>query len=334
MNSVSIYRRSGRFTAAHEEIFITDRTAALRGTMPWRVIMIDIDSISPNPSQPRKNFEGEAMARLADSIRCYGILQPITVRRRQSSGTADGSDLSRRLSERDITVRSDGDDGEIYISDLLYTVPGDGAEYELVAGGRRLCAARLAGLKQIPCIVADTDDRGSAELSIIENLQHETLNIFEQASAIASLIDVYSLTQEEAAHRLSTSQSYVANKLRILRLTEPERRLILENGLSERHARTLLRLTTPEERISALNVMIAEGMNVAASEQYIDSVLKMHEDAKQSVKRKFVLKDIRLLYNTIDRAVESVRGTGIAVSTARRETEDAYEMVIEVAKCR
>jgi len=404
MNSVSIYRRGGNLSTTIEDIYGKDPTFTHRSdilshdssSMMWRVIMIDTDSISPNPSQPRKNFEGEAMARLADSIRCYGILQPITVRRRQCGKDTDGPILPRDVSDYEMSEhgmyehemyrhdmcghelsghelfnrglsghqmsghqmtehelcghliaensvsgnsRNSREVGqaleyeEIYISDILYTTMKPNTEYELVAGGRRLAAARLAGLAQVPCIVIDADDRRSAELSIIENLQHETLNIFEQASAIASLIDMYSLTQEETAHRLSASQSYVANKLRILRLTEPERKLILENGLSERHARTLLRLKTPEERISALNVMIAGEMNVAASEQYIDNILKQHENARQSVKRKFVLKDIRLLYNTIDRAVETVRDTGINVSSVKRETEDSYELVIEVPKC-
>ena len=318
MNAVSLFRRPD----------------PVRANTTGRIFMIDINSISPNPSQPRKNFEGEAMARLADSIRCYGILQPVTVRAvsgYDSGGTvssvssfgADVCDMPLALyAQRDLLISCDG-----AASDVI-----DRRRYELIAGERRLMAARIAGLTKVPCIIIEADDRRSAELAMIENIQCEKLNIFEQAGAIASLIDVYSLTQEQAAEHLSSSQSYVANKLRILRLTEPERRLILDNGLSERHARALLRLSTPEERIAALNVVISRELTVAATEQYIDRVIRHEESVRMSVRRKFVLKDIRVLYNTIDRAVETVRDAGIDVDCARRETDDAVEVVIVVPK--
>lgn len=203
-----------------------------------RIILLPADRILPNPAQPRSSFADDSLLRLADSIRQYGILQPLTVRRL-------------------------GDD------------------WELIAGERRLRAAKLCGLVQVPCLVIAADGQRSAELAIIENLQREDLNLFEQASAIAALMDIYHLTQEQAANRLSTSQPTVANKLRLLRYTAAERELILSSGLTERHARTLLRLTDPVQRQSTLLRVIEEGDNVAATETLVDRLLR--ENAEKPV---------------------------------------------------
>ena len=181
---------------------------AARGAL----VLIPVDEIMPNKAQPRKEFESEALSVLAESIRKHGVLQPITVKRR------------RELSDYSIF------------------------KYELVAGERRLRASKIAGLGLIPALVLDVTDSESAELALIENLHREDLNIFEEAAAIASLMDLYDLTQVEVAEKLSLSQPAVANKLRLLRLSEAERRIILQNNLSERHARALLRVKDDEKR--------------------------------------------------------------------------------------
>ena len=142
--------------------------------------------------------------------------------------------------------------------------------YEIVAGERRLRAAKLLQLSTVPCLLVDVDSKKSAELAIIENIQRENLNIFEQASSIAALIDIYHLTQEEAAKQLSVSQSFVANKLRILRLTAPEREKILANNLTERHARALLKVDSVEQRMRIIDYIARRGLNVATTESYID----------------------------------------------------------------
>lgn len=259
------------------------------GTM---VRMLDCAAISPNPAQPRKHFEDESMIRLADSIRQYGILQPLTVRR-------IAADSGRPA-------------------------------YEIIAGERRFRAARMLGMNEIPCLVIDVDERRSAELALIENLQREDLNIFEQAAAIASLIDIYHLTQEQAAQHLSMSQSYVANKLRILRLTVPERELILKAGLTERHARALLKICDDELRASALQTIAARGMNVSSAEEYIDRICSEAGREREKSKHKFILKDIRLLYNSVDRAVELCRQAGIDVISDRRDVGDGVELTIRI----
>lgn len=268
---------------------------------------IPIDRICPNPAQPRKHFDEEAILRLADSIRQVGILQPISVRRL----TGDRSPA--------------------------------GGLFELVAGERRLRAAKLLGLRDVPCILVDAEGSRSAELAIIENLQREDLNMFEQASAIALLIDIYDLSQEQTARRLSLSQPCVANKLRLLRLMPRERELILQRGLSERHARALLRLDSSDKRMKVIERVAAKKMNVAETEDYIEKLLAA--ESKQSANTvehaaqvgakprvKAVLKDIRLFYNTIDRAVEIVKAAGIPIVTDKREEEENVVFVIKIPK--
>ena len=145
--------------------------------------------------------------------------------------------------------------------------------YELIAGERRLRAARYAGLTTVPCLIVNTDDSTSAELAIIENLLREDLNMFEQAEAFRKLIDEFMLTQDEVARRVSLSQSAVANKLRILRLSPEERQAILSGGLTERHARALLKLHDISLRKHALQQITQRKLNVSATESYIDGLL-------------------------------------------------------------
>ncbi len=206
------------------------------------VLELPVEAIIPNRNQPRSTFNHNAIQRLADSIRRYGILQPLTVRKVLLPATA--------------------------------THPERGeAVYELVAGERRLRASKLAELTTVPCIVINTDDATSAELAIVENLLRENLNMFEQAEAFERLIREFHLTQDEAARRVSMSQSAVANKLRILRLLPEVRQKILQSGLTERHARALLKVTEPSLRGEVLERIIEKKMNVSATETYIDKLL-------------------------------------------------------------
>ena len=251
----------------------------LRGAGEPRTVMeIAIGDIVPNPRQPRRDFDREQLRTLRDSILRYGILQPISVRR--------GSD------------------------------PESG-KYEIVAGERRYRAACEAGFLYVPAIMIDTDEEESAELAIIENLQRQDLNIFEQASAISSLINIYHITQEEAADKLSVSQSYVANKLRLLRFTDEERSLILEHSLTERHARALLRLKDGSERLTALRHVISYALNVASTERYVES-LCVRSAPKPKVR--FVIKNLRLFYNSVEHAADIIRQSGVPVNIDRDES--------------
>ncbi|MDY5016509.1 MAG: ParB/RepB/Spo0J family partition protein, partial [Eubacteriales bacterium] len=186
-----------------------------------------------------------------------------------------------------------------------------GGVYELIAGERRLRAAKLLGMAEVPCIVVEADSLRSAELAIIENLQREDLNMFDEASAISALIDLYGLTQEEVAAKLSASPSYVANKLRLLRFDDFERQVIIERRLTERHARALLRLGDARARRDALEAVIARGMNVAETEAYVARLLESDKREKPPKKRTALVRDIRIFYNTVDRAVDIMKRAGI-----------------------
>lgn len=201
---------------------------------PSEIYQLRADSIRPNRSQPRAVFDNNAIIRLADSIRRYGILQPLTVR-----PTED---------------------------DDLYA-------YELIAGERRLRAAKMLGYFTVPCVIMATDESTSAEMAIIENLLREDLNMFEQAYGFQKLIENHSLTQDEVARRMSLSQSAVANKLRLLKLSFEEQKLILETNLTERHARALLKIEDKDLRLELIREFAAEKMNVRQSEEYIDGLL-------------------------------------------------------------
>lgn len=201
--------------------------------------------------------------------------------------------------------------------------------YEIVAGERRYRAALKAGFYVVPAIVIEADEGESAELAIIENLQREDLNIFEEASAISSLIYIYKLTQSEAAERLAVSQSYIANKLRLLRFTDEERTLILSASLSERHARCLLRLQDQSKRLSALRHIISRGLNVSASEKYVETLLA-EPQTKGHKPPRFIFKDLRLFYNSLDRSAELIRTSGIPVKIDKEETPTGVTVTVTI----
>jgi len=199
--------------------------------------------------------------------------------------------------------------------------------YELIAGERRLRACLIAGLKNIPAIIIDRDDRESSALTLIENLQRSDLNLFEEAEGIAQLIRERGITQEEAASVIGKAQSTVANKLRLLRLPEDLRGAIIASGLTERHARALLRL--PEEQWGeALHRMIAGGMNVKEAERLVEHMLA----APPKPRRKGIVKDVRLFFNTVDRAIGMMREAGVAAKMRVEELPDCYACTIRIEK--
>lgn len=256
---------------------------------------VPIESVLVPEGRIRRISYDEGLVALADSIREHGIIEPLIVRRESGS--------------------------QIF---------GGGETFQLIAGERRLKAAEILGLATVPCVSIEATDIDAAIIAIIENLHREDLNIFEEAAAIGSLLKLSCMTQEQCARRLSVSQSYVANKLRLLRLTEEERSLILTGGLTERHARALLRLTPGDERLAILNLMIEREMNVASAEEYVESILcaqsrgeEIKRQPEKSERRmKLIIKDIRIFYNSIDHAVDVIKKCGIAVESSRQETAD------------
>ncbi len=254
--------------------------------------LIPTDLLFPNPSQPRFIFEDEPLLRLADSIRRYGILQPLSVKPAIRNG-----------------IQS----------------------FQIIAGERRWRAARILGIQRVPCVILDVDSQKSAEIALVENIQREDLNFFEQAAAISSLIDIYGLTQEQAARRLSMSQSYLANKLRILKLTPKERKEIVKNKLTERHARALLRIDDPEVRFNAILYVSSKELNVSATERYIDTLLNPKCDAT-APKTKAFIKDIRFFTNSLDRALDILKNCGINAVSKKSESDTETIFTITIQK--
>ena len=260
------------------------------------IIYLRVDDISPNPVQPRKSFEPEALGDLSTSIKNYGILNPLTVRLR-------------------------------------------GGKYELVAGERRLRAARMAGLREVPCILLDVNMEDAGLIALVENLQRKDLDFIEEAAGISQLIRMFGMSQEEAARRIGKSQSAVANKLRLLKLPQDILDSLRQNGLTERHGRALLRLPTDEQRREALNYIIDNGLTVAATDAYIDALLSGPEDfqepeakEKEKPKRTFVLKDVRVFLNTLSRSIDLMKQGGIDAGFRREETDDSLILTISIPK--
>ena len=260
------------------------------------IVYICTEDIAPCPVQARKIFDEDSLRELSESIRGYGILNPLTVRSR-------------------------------------------GGRYELVAGGRRLRAAKLAGLREVPCIVIDVDMENASLISLIENLQRRDLDFIEEANGISQLIHMFGMSQEEAARRIGKSQSAVANKLRLLRLPDDVLDALRANSLTERHGRALLRLPTADARRAALAHIIENDLNVAATEEYIETLLSAPspdapEEKRSEPRRTFVLKDVRVFLNTLSRSIDLMKQGGIDAGMHREETEDRLILTISIPKGR
>ena len=210
--------------------------------------------------------------------------------------------------------------------------------YELVAGERRLRAAKLAGLSEVPCILLDVGLEEASLLALIENLQRRDLDFIEEANGISQLIRMFGMSQEEAARRLGKSQSAVANKLRLLRLPQDVLDSLRSNGLTERPGRALLRLPDSESQRAALLYIIDNGLTVAATDAYIDALLQAPEAPeepevpKAEGRRTFVLKDVRVFLNTLSRSIDLMKQGGIDAGVRREETEDQLILTISIPK--
>lgn len=207
------------------------------------------------------------------------------------------------------------------------------SEFELIAGERRLRAAALAGLKKVPCIVVKCSDKESAVYALLENLQRSDLGMFEEARGISRLIHRYGLTQEDAAVKLGKTQSTIANKLRLLRLTYEEQEWIENAGLSERHARALLRLNDEAQRREVLSKIISESLNTQQSEGLVSIILNSSpKEEKRKGSSKAVIKDVRIFVNTINKAIDTMRLAGIDAQSDKTDTDNFIEYTIRIPK--
>ena len=212
---------------------------------------------------------------------------------------------------------------------LLVRQLNDG-KYELVAGERRLRAARLVGLTKVPCIVNEISESESAVFAVLENLQRSNLDYFEEAEAIALLMSDYRLSQEELCKKLGKAQSTISNKLRLLKLSEEMRYRISRAGLTERHARTLLSITDEVQRARALSIIIDRHLTVSESESLVEQMLRKHEAPKRQMLKGF--KDIRIFINTLNNAVDTIRRAGIDADSVKTETDEYVEYIVRIPK--
>ena len=215
------------------------------------------------------------------------------------------------------------------------TVRCRGGRYELVAGERRLRAAKLAGLDEVPCIMLDVNMEDASLIALIENLQRRDLDFIEEATGISQLIRMFGMSQEEAARRLGKSQSAVANKLRLLRLPSDVLDALRANGLTERHGRALLRLPDANAQRAALQYIIENGLTVAATDEYIELLLTEPAEGQQYAaepKRTFVLKDVRIFLNSLSKSLDLMKQGGIDAGMKREETEDSLILTISIPK--
>lgn len=246
---------------------------------------LKVEDILPNPFQPRKTFSNNALNDLCDSIREFGVIQPLIVRKIADS-------------------------------------------YELVAGERRLRASKLAGLVEVPVIVKELTDKEIAELAMIENLQREDLHFLEEAEGFQKLLVNFSYTQDELAKRMGKSQSTIANKLRLLKLSGAVREKIAAENLTERHARALLKLPDERSQVLAIDYVLEKELNVRETEILIQAMLEecveeaaTKKKARRNVVR--VVRDARIFINTIDKIVSEMKKNGLNINVDR-EQDDEY----------
>lgn len=215
------------------------------------------------------------------------------------------------------------------------TVRMIGNTYELIAGERRLRASQIAGILEIPAVIVEVTTKDSAVLALIENLQRENLNFLEESEAYAIIMQDYGYTQQELAETLGKNQSTVANKLRILKLSDSVKEKLLEYQLTERHARALLKLPTEELQLEVVEKAGKQELNVKKTEQLIEQLLvnltaQKQEEKKKNQRFKAFFRDIRLFTNTITQAVDMIQQSGIDAKYTMQEEEDGYEIRIKI----
>ena len=207
--------------------------------------------------------------------------------------------------------------------------------YELIAGERRLRAAKLAGLREVPCLAVQSDEEESALLSLIENLQRQDLHYMEEAQCYYALLNNYNLTQEELAKRLGRSQSSIANKLRLLRLSPDVVSAIRENGLSERHARAVLKLKDEEVQLAVIKRTAEKNLSVKDTERLVEKTLDKLYDEKRpgAAPRPAIIRqvrDYRLFMNTVNSAIAVLRESGMNVEVEQEDLQNGVDIHIRI----
>lgn len=256
------------------------------------IVNIPVSSVAPNPYQPRKEFNNSALDELSNSIKAYGVLQPINVRKIGENG------------------------------------------YELISGERRLRASKLAGVQYIPAIVVEVIEQDSAVIALIENLQREDLNFMEEAEGYFNLINDHGMTQDELAKKIGKKQSTIANKLRLLKLPTEVKKSILEHGLTERHARALLKLPEEALQLKALKAVIKRSLNVKKTEELVEKMLDeialtSEKGSERRIRGKF---NYNIYINTIKNTYKEILKTGCKIEFDQADKGEFIEISLKIPK--
>jgi len=242
-------------------------------------------------------------------------------------------DQPRRLFREDeLRALSESIEANGLLQPITLMKEEDGS-YRIIAGERRYRACKMLGMNAVPSIICTVTDEDATALALIENIQRSDLNCFEEANAIDNLIDKLDLTQEQAAKKLGKSQSAVANKLRLLKIPEKVQKFLIESGLTERHARALLRLPK-EQMLPAAQEIAEQELNVAQTEALVDALLSPEEEKPIPYRGRkiMVVKDLRIFRNTVERALETLRESGIEAFAEQNEHEEYLEYIVRVSK--
>ena len=253
-----------------------------------QIVKIKVPKIKANPFQPRQEFKQSEIKELAESIKNFGLIQAITVRKIETG-------------------------------------------YELIAGERRLRAAKYLNKELIPAVIKNFNDQQMAEIALIENLQRKDLNFLEEAQAYQRLLDEFNLTQKELAARVSKSQSTIANKLRLLNLPDSIREKLLNKNLSERHGRALLKLDSEAEQLELIKEINKKELNVRDSEKLIKKKQKP-SNSKKKKNIKHISDDLRLFANSLEKRISEIKDSGINVEFERSDDQDSIEYYIKLSK--
>lgn len=254
-----------------------------------KVSEIPTDLIEVNPNQPRKNFGDEELKELCDSIKEYGVIQPIIVKK-----SFDGN-------------------------------------YILIAGERRWRASIMAGLSKIPAVIREANDQDSAVIALVENVQRENLGYMEEAQAYNRLIEEYGMTQSELAERVGKKQSTISNKIRLLALPEDIQEEVIQNKLTERHARALLKLDDDEVRKFVVERIVSHGLNVRQTEKLIDDILLKQQEEKRK-RNKISYISYKLYLNSIRKTFNEIFQVENGAKYTQEDKGEYYEVKITIPK--
>ena len=255
-------------------------------------MMVKLSKVEPNRSQPRKQFNEDALLELSESIKQYGVIQPLLVSKKKDY-------------------------------------------YEIIAGERRWRAAKIAGIKEIPVIVKEFTEQEVVEISIIENIQREDLNPVEEAMAYKRLMDEFGLKQDEIAERVSKSRTAVTNSMRLLKLSEKVRQMLIDEMISAGHARALLALPDKEIQENVAMKVFDEKLSVRETEKLVRHILE--PSAKKPLKKRDTAEDA--IYESLEERMKGIMGTKVMIHRKRNNkgkieieyySKDELERIIDL----